>query len=52
MSEFFDVPVISIRNFLLPHLILHRDQTTNFFAADDTGGIDLVRPPPSLQKFR
>ncbi|KAM0789620.1 hypothetical protein ACM66B_000425 [Microbotryomycetes sp. NB124-2] len=31
MSTYFDVPVISIRNFLLPHFMAHPDESPQFF---------------------
>ncbi|KAK4054103.1 hypothetical protein OIV83_001128 [Microbotryomycetes sp. JL201] len=31
LSTYFDVPVISIRNFLLPHFMAHPDQSPPFF---------------------
>ncbi|GAA5921946.1 hypothetical protein JCM1841_005009 [Sporobolomyces salmonicolor] len=39
-SQFFDVPVISIRNFLIPHVILHREAAETIFGLDWLGGRD------------
>ncbi|BGP41615.1 hypothetical protein JCM10449v2_005606 [Rhodotorula kratochvilovae] len=39
-SQFFDVPVISIRNFLLPHMIRHREAAEEVFGLDWQGGRD------------
>ncbi|GAA5893861.1 hypothetical protein JCM5296_004621 [Sporobolomyces johnsonii] len=39
-SQFFDVPVISIRNFLIPHTILHREAAETIFGLDWLGERD------------
>ncbi|ORY85985.1 hypothetical protein BCR35DRAFT_351547, partial [Leucosporidium creatinivorum] len=41
MSNFFDVPIISVRNFLLPHLIANPDEIPRFFSKDWEGKPDL-----------
>ncbi|GAA5879221.1 hypothetical protein JCM3774_003526 [Rhodotorula dairenensis] len=39
-SQFFDVPVISIRNFLLPQTIKHRESAEEIFGLDQWGNRD------------
>ncbi|KAK4704027.1 hypothetical protein P7C70_g2187, partial [Phenoliferia sp. Uapishka_3] len=40
MSNFFDIPMIGIRNFLLPHLLLHPNEDEVFFSHTFQGAID------------
>ncbi|BGP17867.1 hypothetical protein JCM10213v2_005909 [Rhodosporidiobolus nylandii] len=39
-SQHFDVPVISVRNFLLPHMIFHREAAEEVFGLDAWGNRD------------
>ncbi|BGP56677.1 hypothetical protein JCM8202v2_004307 [Rhodotorula sphaerocarpa] len=39
-SQFFDVPVISIRGFMLPHVIRHREAASEVFGLDLGGNPD------------
>ncbi|KAK4699726.1 hypothetical protein P7C70_g6533, partial [Phenoliferia sp. Uapishka_3] len=40
MSNYFDVPVIGIRNFLLPHILLHPKDDEAFFYKEGNGHVD------------
>ncbi|GAA5990234.1 hypothetical protein JCM10908_005887 [Rhodotorula pacifica] len=40
-SQLFDVPVISLRPFMLPHVIRHREASDDMFSKDPAGNIDL-----------
>ncbi|GAA5852163.1 hypothetical protein JCM8547_006686 [Rhodosporidiobolus lusitaniae] len=39
-SQFFDIPVIGVRNFLLPHVMHHREAAEELFGFDQWGGRD------------
>ncbi|KAI5475802.1 capsular related protein, Esterase, SGNH hydrolase-type domain containing [Pseudohyphozyma bogoriensis] len=40
MSNWFDVPVISLRNFLLPHLMENSEEVDTFFSRDTKDNVD------------
>ncbi|KAI5481658.1 capsular related protein, Esterase, SGNH hydrolase-type domain containing [Pseudohyphozyma bogoriensis] len=40
MSQYFDVPVVGIRNFLMPHSFIHPDETPKFFSLTMEGDMD------------
>ncbi|KAM0749799.1 hypothetical protein T439DRAFT_326695 [Meredithblackwellia eburnea MCA 4105] len=41
LSQYFDIPMIGIRNFLLPHLLDNPDKTAVFFSRDQNDNTDL-----------
>jgi len=51
-SQFFDIPVIGVRNFLLPHVIRHRETAEEIFGLDQGGRRDYVRPAPRRPSSR
>ncbi|GAA5879226.1 hypothetical protein JCM3774_003527 [Rhodotorula dairenensis] len=40
-SQLFDIPVISLRPFMLPHVMRHRDTANEMFSRDLEGNVDL-----------
>ncbi|KAM0746021.1 hypothetical protein T439DRAFT_330212 [Meredithblackwellia eburnea MCA 4105] len=40
LSHWHDIPIIGIRNWLLPHVMHHPETLPDFFGIDETGGVD------------